>query len=396
MSIDTKYVEKLGTDAEAVSTANVEIVEVLNKKDLWKWVRFPNVLYKNNEFFVPFLENDEFDTFSGSAEKNPAYEFCETKLFLAYKNGKLAGRIAGLINHAYNKKWNKNAIRFTRFDFIDDYEVSAALFDRVVAWGRERAFSEIMGPIGFTDMDHEGMLVEGFDEFNMSITFYNHPYYAAHMERLGLVKDVDWIEYKISVPSEIPPVLEKISERLITNKGFEVVTYTDRKVLFKDALEAFKVIDVAFSKLYGTVPLTQEIIENAVNGYIPLVHLDYICAVRNPEGKIVAFGVMVPSIAKALKKSNGKMFPFGIVRMLRALRCKNDTLEMYFVAVAPEYQMQGVPALLITTLLKKLIEKKIRYCETGPMLETNTAVHSLWRPFDKRQHKRRRCYIKSI
>lgn len=396
MSVDTKYVEKLGTNAEALSTANVEIVEVLNKKDLWKWVRFPNELYKDNEFFVPFLENDEFDTFSGSAEKNPAYEFCETKLFLAYKNGKLAGRIAGLINHAYNKKWNKNAIRFTRFDFIDDYEVSAALFDRVVAWGRERAFSEIMGPIGFTDMDHEGMLVEGFDEFNMSITFYNHPYYAAHMERLGLVKDVDWIEYKISVPSEIPPVLEKISERLITNKGFEVVTYTDRKALFKDALEAFKVIDVAFSKLYGTVPLTQEIIENAVNGYIPLVHLDYICAVRNSEGNIVAFGVMVPSIAKALKKSNGKMFPFGIVRMLRALRCKNDTLEMYFVAVAPEYQMQGVPALLITTLLKKLIEKKIRYCETGPMLETNTAVHSLWRPFDKRQHKRRRCYIKSI
>ena len=386
-------------DAEeilAASTDKVDIVEVLNKKDLKKWVRFPNTLYKGNENFVPFLENDELDTFSGSAEKNPAYAFCETRLFLAYKDGRIAGRIAGLINHAYNKKWNKNAIRFTRFDFIDDHEVSKALFEAVVAWGKERALSEIMGPIGFTDMDHEGMLVEGFDQFNMSITFYNFPYYIEHMQRLGLTKDIDWIEYKISVPTEQNPVLKRISERLIRMRGYEVVTYTDRKILHKDALEAFKVIDIAFSKLYGTVPLTPEIIENVVKGYIPLVHLDYICAVKNKEGQIVAFGVMVPSIAKALKKSHGHLFPFGILRMLHALRGKNDTLEMYFVAVSPEYQMQGVPAILITTLLEKSIKNGVHFCETGPMLETNTDVHSLWKPFEKQQHKRRRCYIKSI
>ena len=372
----------------------IEVKEVLTQKDLWMWVRFPNKMYKNNEFFVPFLENDEFETFSKN--KNPAYEFCETRLFLAYKDGQIAGRIAGLINHAYNKKWDKNAVRFTRFDFIDDYEVSQALFDAVVRWGKEKNYTEIMGPIGFTDMDHEGMLVEGFDEFNMSITFYNFPYYLTHMEQLGLVKDIDWIEYKISVPKEVDSRIEKMSNYLIKKGNYKAVTYNDRKVLYKEAFEAFSLIDVAFSKLYGTVPLTPEVIKNVIDGYIPLVNLDYICSIKDKEDKIIGFGVMVPSIAKALKKSDGKIFPFGIVRLLQALKGKNNTLEMYFVAVDPLYQSQGVPAIIITTLLKKIIANGVKYCETGPMLETNSAVHSMWRYFDKKQHKRRRCFIKQI
>ncbi|MBQ1988297.1 MAG: hypothetical protein II234_00135 [Clostridia bacterium] len=372
----------------------IEIKEVVTKKDLWKWVRFPNKLYKDNEFFVPFLENDEFETFS--KDKNPAYAFCETRLFLAYKDGEIAGRIAGLINHAYNKKWGKNAIRFTRFDFIDDFDVSKSLFDSVVNWGKERTFSEIMGPIGFTDMDHEGMLVDGFDRFNMSITFYNHPYYLTHMERLGLEKDIDWIEYKINVPKEIDPRIVRISENLIAKGKYKAVTYTDRKVLYKEAFEAFGLIDLAFSKLYGTVPLTPEVIKNVIDGYIPLVNLDYICSVKDQEDKIVGFGVMVPSIAKALKKSNGKMFPLGIIRMLRALKGKNDTLEMYFVAVDPKCQAKGVPAIIINTILTNIIANGVKYCETGPMLETNAAVHSMWRHFDKKEHKRRRCFIKQI
>jgi GNAT superfamily N-acetyltransferase len=306
------------------------------------------------------------------------------------------GRIAGLVNHAYNKKWNKNAIRFTRFDFIDDYKVSRALFDAVVGWGKEKKYTEIMGPIGFNDIDHEGMLVEGFDKLNMSVTFYNHPYYLTHMERLGLIKDIDWIEYKIKVPKEMDTRFERISDHLIKKEGYKAVTYTDRKLLYKEAFEAFSLIDVAFSKLYGTVPLTPEIIKNVIDGYIPLVNLNYICSVKDKDDKIIGFGVMVPSIAKALKKSDGKLFPFGILRMLRALKGKNDTLEMYFVAVEPQLQSRGVPAIIITTLLKKLIANGIEYCETGPMLETNAAVHSMWRYFDKEQHKRRRCYIKQI
>ena len=373
---------------------SVTIKEVLSKKDLWKWVRFPNSLYSSDPNYVPFLGMDEFETFS--KDKNPAYEFCETRLFLAYKDGRLAGRIAGLINHAYNKKWNKNAIRFTRFDFIDDPEVSQALFDAVVAWGKERGHEQIMGPIGFTDMDHEGMLVEGFDEFNMSITFFNHPYYLTHMERLGLAKDIDWIEYKISVPTELNPQIEKVSNRLLERGGYKVVTYSSRKTLYAEATEAFKLIDTAFSVLYGTVPLTPAVIKNVIDGYVPLVNLKYICSIKDKDDKIVCFGVMVPSIAKALKKSGGRILPFGIFRLLRALKGKNDTMEMYFVAVDPQYQLKGIPAVLVNELLKKLIENNVKYCETGPMLETNTAVHSLWSYFEKRQHKRRRCFIKSI
>ena len=372
----------------------IEIKEVLTKKELWMWVRFPNRLYKNNDFFVPFLENDEFETFSKN--KNPAYAFCETRLFLAYKEGKLVGRIAGLINHAYNKKWDKNAIRFTRFDFIDDYEASEALFNAVINWGKENNLTEIMGPIGFHDIDHEGMLVEGFDQLNMSITFYNHPYYLTHMQRLGLVKDIDWIEYKIYVPDKVNERIERIANHLAEKGDYKVVTYTDRKLLYKEAFEAFDLIDVAYSKLYGTVPLTKEIIKNTIDAYIPLVNLKYICAVKDTNNKIVAFGIMVPSIAKALKKSNGKILPFGIFRMLKALKGKNDTLEMFLVAVDPSLQAQGIPALIINALLNILAENGVKYCETGPMLETNTKIHSLWRHFDKEQHKRRRCFIKQI
>ena len=372
----------------------VEIKEVLTKKELWDWVRFPNKLYKDNEYFVPFLENDEFDTFS--KDKNPSYEFCETKLFLAYKDQKIVGRIAGLINHAYNKKWEKNAIRFTRFDFIDDYEVSEKLFAAVVSWGKERSFDEIMGPMGFNDTDHQGMLTEGFDRLNMSVTFYNFPYYLKHMERLGLIKSIDWIEYKIKCPAEVDPRIEKMAKRVLERGKYSVITYKDRKVLYNDAFEAFAVVDEAEAVLYGTVPLTDAVIKNMIDNYIPLVDLDYICSIKDNDGKIVAFGVMVPSLAKAFKKADGKLFPFGIVHMLKALKGFNDTLEMYFVAVDPKHQMFGVPALLIDTLTRKCIENKILYCETGPMLENNGAVHSMWRYFEKEQHKRRRCYIKSI
>ena len=270
---------------------------------------------------------------------------------MAYQGNEIVGRIAGLINYAYNQKWNKNAIRFTRFDFIDDFEVSQMLFDKVVCWGKENGLTEIMGPIGFTDMDHEGMLVEGF---------------------------------------------EKISKHLIAKNGYEVVTYNNRKVLYKDAFEAFKIIDIAFSKLYGTVPLTSEVIKHAIDGYIPVVNLDYICSIKDKDGNIICFGVLVPSIAKALKKSNGKLFPLGIFCMLKALNGKNDTLEMFFVAVHPDFQSLGLPAILIYALAKKIIGNGVKYCETGPMLETNTAVHSMWRHFEKRQHRRRRCYIKNI
>lgn len=368
--------------------------EVLNKKDLKKWVDFPNKMYKKVDAYVPFMFGDEMDTFN--KEKNPAYEFCETKLFLAYKDNKIVGRIGALINHAANKKWNTNSIRFTRFDFIDDFEVSKALFDEVVKWGKEKGYTSVLGPIGFTDMDHEGQLVEGFDELNMSITFYNHPYYIKHMEKLGLVKEVDWVEYLLTVPAQVDPKLVKMSEYLQKRNGYQLVTYTDRKVLSDDAFEAFKVIDEAFSSLYGTVPLTDIVINKALADYIPIVNLKYICSVKDKDGSIVGFAVLVPSIAKALKKSNGRLLPFGLFRLLKALKGKNDTLEMYFIAVRPELQKKGIPAIIMTAMLQACIDNGVKYCETGPELELNENVQSLWKGLDVRQHKRRRCWKKDI
>ena len=373
---------------------NVVVKEVKSKKEFKQWIEFPNILYKDNPYYVPFLTTDEMATFS--KKNNPAYDFCETKLFLAYIDKKVVGRIAGLINKAYNKKWNKNRIRFTRFDFIDNYDVSKALFDEVVKWGKEKGHEEIMGPIGFTDLDHEGMLVDGFEELNMSITFYNHPYYIDHMEKLGLEKEIDWMEYQIKVPSSVDPRLERITNRLLERNGLKIVNYDNRKVLLKEAFEAFKIVDIAFSKLYGTVPLTDKIIEKSIKDYIPIVNLDYICSVKTKEDKIIGFAVLVPSIAKALKKSNGKLLPLGVLRMLKALKGKNKVLEMFFVAVDPEYQNLGVPALMMCELIKIAIKNKVEYCETGPELETNIDVQGMWKMFETRQHKRRRCYVRKL
>lgn len=373
---------------------SVNIKEVLTKKDLKKWVLFPNKLYKDNPNFVPFLMSDEINTFTKT--KNPSYDFCDTRLFLAYKNGEIVGRIAGLINHAYNKKWSKSAIRFTRFDFIDDEEVSSALFNEVIKWGKENGLCEIMGPIGFTDFDHEGMLVEGFDQFNMSITFYNHPYYLRHMEKLGLSKDIDWVEYKLNVPKEIDPKFEKISRFVAERNHVKLVTYSNRKILIKEAYQALKLIDEAFAKLYGTVPLTDRVIDDAIKNNISLVNMDYVCSVKDKNDNIIGFGLLVPSIAKALKKSDGKLAPFGIFRLLKALHGKNDTLEMYFVGVKPELQKTGITGIIINQMLKMCIKNGVKYCETGPELETNSDVQSMWKSFDAAQHKRRRCFIKQI
>ncbi len=373
----------------------VKVIEVKSKKELKQWVEFPNRLYKGVPCYVPFLKIDEIATFT--KEENPAFEYCDVKLFLAYKDNKIVGRIGGIINHASNKKWNQNRLRFTRFDFIDDYEVSKALFDAVVNFGKSQGYSEIIGPIGFHDLDHEGMLVEGFDELNMSITFYNYPYYIDHMEKLGLKKDIDWVEFKLKVPQDGNARIQKLNDFLQDKLDFELVKYTDRKLLEKDAFAAFKVIDEAFSVLYGTVPLTDAVIQKTVKDNIPMINLKYVMTFKDKKGEIIGFALLVPSIAKALKKSNGKLLPFGVFRLLKAINCKNDTLEMFLVAIKPEYQKKGLPILLINEMMKICIENGVQYCETGPELETNKNIHSLWRNFeDVRQHKRRRCWIKEI
>lgn len=369
------------------------IKEVISKKDLKKFVLFPVELYKNNPYYVPPIIIDEMSMFN--KKKNPAYEFCETRLFLAYKDNKIVGRVAGLINHAYIKKVNKPVMRFTRFDVIDDIEVSKALIEEVKLWAKERNLKYLMGPIGFTDIDIQGMLVEGFNELNMTITIYNHDYYNKHLELLGFEKDADWVEYQVKLPEQLDSRIERISEAVKSRYGFKKVEIKKRKELYNYAYEAFKLVNEAYEKLYGTVFLTDKVIDKAVKEYVPLISLDYTIFITNKEDEIVGFGLSLPSYAEALKKSRGRLFPFGLFRILKALK-KNPILELYLVAVKPEYQNKGVISLILVESINAAIKNNVEYAETGPELELNQSVQDLWKSFETRQHKRRRCYIYSL
>ncbi|MFA6627204.1 MAG: hypothetical protein WCT17_01560 [Bacilli bacterium] len=371
----------------------IQIQEVITKKDLRKFVEFPIGLYKGCPYYVPPIGSDEMDTFTKG--KNPAYEFCETRLFLAIRDGIIVGRVAGLINHAYIKKLGKQIMRFTRFDVIDDLDVSKALLDQVKQWAKERKMDDLIGPIGFTDIDKQGMLVEGFEEMNLSITIYNYEYYNRHLEALGFAKDVDWVEYQVTIPKEIDPRIEKLANIVEKRYGFHRIPIKKRSDLGPYATMAFDVINEAFAKLYGTVPLTKAIIDKSVKEYVPLVNLKYVFVIANKKEEVIGFGLCLPSIAQALKKSNGHLLPFGIFRMLRALK-KSKILEMYFIAVKPEYQNMGVNAVIIAEAVKAGIKNGIQFAETGPELEDNIQVQDQWKSFDARQHRRRRCYIHHI
>ena len=371
----------------------IEIKEVITKKDLKKFIQFPNDLYKDNKYYVPSLFSDELVNFN--PKKNPAYEFCETRLFLAYRDNKIVGRICGLISHAYNKKVNRNIIRFTRFDVIDDIEVSKALISKVEEWGKSRGLNEIMGPIGFTDIDQQGMLIKGFDEMDLSITLYNHEYYKKHMEEIGFRKDADWVEFQVYMPEETDSRLTRVSDMVKKRYGFYRMSFKNHKELKPYAYQALQVINNAFLKLYGTVPLTDAIIDKAIREYVPMVNLDFTIVIANKENEVIGFGLLMPSLAEAFKKSKGRLLPFGIFRMLRALK-KLDILEMYFIAVKPEYQKMGVNAIIMDEAIKMAVKHKVKFAETGPELDYNNDVLDQWKNFPHRQHRRRRSWIKDI
>lgn len=371
----------------------VEIREVVTKKDLKKFVKFPHILYKDNKYYVPDLIADEMDKFK--AKKNPAYAFCETKLFLAFKDKKIVGRVAAIISHAYNKKVNRNIIRFSRFDVTDDIEVSRLLIAKVEEWAKSRGLNEIMGPIGFTDIDQQGMLIEGFEEMDMSFTLYNDEYYKEHMEQLGFRKDADWVEFQIYIPEVVDPRITRVSDMIQKRYGFKRLEFKNNKELVPYAYKAFDVINESFSGLYGTVPLTKELIDKAIKDYIPLVNLDFTIVIANKHGDVIGFGLLMPSLAKAFKDAKGKMFPFGFLKMLKALK-KFEILEMYFIAVSPEYQKMGVNAIIMEEAIKMGVKHNIKFAETGPELDNNANVIDQWKNFPHRHHRRRRSWIKEI
>jgi GNAT superfamily N-acetyltransferase len=372
----------------------VEIKEVKSKKDQKTFAAYPSKLYKNIPQAIPDLISDEINIFN--PKKNPAYEYCVAKQFLAYKDGKCAGRIAGIISHAANDKWGTSRVRFSRVDFIDDYEVSEALFQAVEDWGRSYGLTEIHGPIGFSDMDQEGMLVDGFEEEGMFLTIYNYPYYIKHLEKLGYRKDIDWIEFRVALPERTDKKLDLLADAVLNKYHVRLVELKSRKEIKPIIPQVLNLLNVCYSNLYGTVELSQAQIDKYVKQYILVINPEYVKLLYDENNELVGFGLAMPSMNKAVKRCRAKLFPFGWYHILRAPYKKSEVLDLYLVGVTPNMQNKGLTAILLNSMSRTARKNGVKYAETGPELETNHQVHALWKFYDTKQHKRRRCFIKSL
>ena len=374
----------------------IEIREIpLVPKALKKFTQFQIDMYEDNPYYVPPLISDDVDTLN--PKKNPAYEFCDVRCFMAYKGEKPVGRIAAIINNKLNEKTGAKDIRFGFIDFIDEIEVSRGLLDKVEEWGRERGLERIVGPLGFTDLDYEGMLVEGFDQLSTMATIYNYSYYPEHMHALGYDKDTDWVEYVMDVPDGVPEKHNRISEIVKKKFGLRVVKFTSKKeIKEKYGRALFELINEAYEKLYQYSPLSDRQIEHYIDVYLGLLDLSLVCCIVDSEDKLVGVGISMPSMSRALQKSKGKLFPFGWYHLLKGLKGKNDRVDLLLVAVKPEYQGKGVNALLFQDLIPTYIAHGYKYAESNPELETNAKVQNQWDSFSHRQNKRRRSFTKII
>lgn len=372
------------------------IKKVSSKQELKTFIRFNYELYKNNPYSVPDLYDDMLNTFS--QKKNAAFEFCEADYFLAYKDGKVAGRVAAIINHRANETWNKKEVRFGWIDFIDDMEVSSALLKQVEEWGKKRGMEAMVGPLGFTDLDAEGMLIEGYDQLSTMSTIYNYPYYPVHMEKLGFEKEADWVEFKLMVPDKLPDKFVRISEIILQKYNLKIKKLKRKEIKEKNyGQKIFDLINEAYAPLYGFSKMTQGQINQYIKMYLPLIDLRMVSLVENEQGELVAVGISMPSLSKALQKAKGRMLPFGWYHLLKALFIKKPKiLDLLLVGVKPEYQSKGVNALLFYDLVPIYQQMGFEYGESNPELEVNKKVQAQWSAFESVQHKRRRAFRKSF
>lgn len=371
----------------------VVIKEVTNKRDLKRFIKFPFDIYSKNKYWIPPLLIDEVKNLS--KEKNPAFDFCEAKYWLAYKNEKLSGRIAGIINNRYNEKVGKKTARFSYFDFIDDDEVSCKLLQTVEDWAQQKGIQSIHGPLGFTDMDPEGMLIEGFEELGTIATIYNHPYYQTHIEKHGFVKEIDWVEFELYPTKDIPEKIERIAETVLKRYNLRVLKVKKAKELLPYAHQIFEVLNLAYKNIHGFVSLTERQIDLYVKQYFGFIKPDFVPVIVNEENQVVAFGISMPSLSKAFQKIRGRLLPFGFIHVLKAMK-NNNRADLYLTGVRPDYQDKGVNAILICEANKTYRKHNITVVESNPELESNSKVQAQWRLYGRRQHKRRRCYIKQL
>lgn len=373
-------------------------IEAINptRSSLRRFVKFQIDLYKDSPYFVPPLISDDVNTLD--PRKNPAFDFCEAQAFLAWRDGKPVGRIVAIINKVVNQRTGRHEARFGFVDFIDDSEVADALFNAAEEWARQRGMTEMVGPMGFSDMDHEGMLIEGFDEMGTMATIYNYPYYPIQMERLGYEKDVDWVEYRITVPAEVPEKFKRIADIVRRKYNLRSVKFTSRRKIKEQYGHAlFELINEAYDSLYGYCPLSQRQIDYYINLYLGIIRLDCLSVIVDENDKLVALGLSMPSLSKALRKAKGRLLPFGWYHLLQAIHGhNNDVVDLLLIAVKKEYLSRGVNALLFDDLIPIFNREGFREAESNVELEGNDSVRLQWQYFSHRQHRRRRAFRKRL
>lgn len=360
------------------------------------FVKFPIKLYKDCPYYVPSLILDELDTLN--TKKNPAFDFCEMQMFLAYKESQIVGRIAAIINHKANEVWNEKHARFSLVDFIDDNEVVDALFAAAIKWVKDKGMDAIVGPMGFTDLDPEGMLIKGFDQVSTMATKYSYPYYVTQLERLGFEKEADWNEYRIPVPDAVPERHQRIANMVATRYGLKVLKFKNLKQIAPYVDRLFKLMNEAYKPLYGFASLTQKQIDHYVKMYVPLLRWDIVSIIIKEEtDEVVGFGIGMPSLSRGLIKSRGKLFPFGWYHLLKDLKSKkNPVIDLLLIGIAPEYQGKGVNAIIFNDFIPSAYKCGFQFAESNPELEMNNKVASLWDGFNAENHKMRRAYIKHL
>ena len=377
--------------------SNVEIKKVTDRRGLRRFIQFYYDLYRDCPQSVPYLYSDEMATLR--SDKNPSFECCEADYFLAYKEGRVVGRVAAIINRRANERWGCRQVRFGWFDFVDDWEVSAALIHTVEQWGRERGMDELAGPLGFIDTDREGMLIEGFDELSTMYVNYNYPYYAKHMEQLGgFEKDNDYLEYKVKVPEVVPEKFAKIAEMVSRRYGLSVHKFTRHELIDEGyGRRVFDLLNATYQDLYGFSRLSQRQIDKLVDDYIKIADLNLVTAVMDGE-KMIGFGITFPSFSRALQKTrDGRLLPWGWWQMLKILKWhRTDTVDLLLIGVLPEYRSKGANALIFNDLIRQFQHYGFRWAEAMPQMESNESVRSQWQYLESVQHRRHRCFKKKI
>jgi len=372
---------------------SVTIQTIRNKKQKKDFVSLPFDIYKGNAYWVPPLKSEELKSLA--PDHNPAMRFCDAEYWVAYRDGKPVGRIAAIVNHKYNEKVGKKLGRFSKLEFFDDKEVFETLMGKAVSWLREKGIKTVHGPLGFTNLDNQGLLIEGFDYLPSVASVYHPPYYRKHIENYGFEKEIDWLEFRLNIVEETVKKANRGAELLKKRFGFEVIRFTKAKELIPYTKELFDIVNDAFASLPFVIPFDNEMVKMYTKKYFSLINPKYVFFVKKGED-IAGFMLAVPSLSKAMQKADGKLFPFGLLHIRKAMRNPDNVIDFFLGGVKPEYEHEGAAVVLYSEIQNQMLKDGVHTVETTGNFETNHHVISNWKNFDHVQHKRRRCFIKDI